>query len=161
MNQSSEVNETAEPRRRVVPRLNLRVLLLLFIPVGLSSLWLRESYLDQLPIDWQEFSTEACHQQLKSGHTVLVFQYHDWDIRGHVILKETIETPEVRRAIRKGNVVPFLVSDRSKYRQLRQLLPMFRPGHTTMMVCHPSAPRKPIVVQGVSTNDVIDAIYGS
>ena len=159
-------HETVKPlRRRSVLRFKLSVLLLLFIPVGLVSIWGRERYLDGLPIDWQTFSAKAFHQQLHDGRTVLVFHYFNWDLTGELLRQKILETPDVRRAIRKNRVVPFLVSGSTE--QVAQLREMFhsiyqQPGSSALVVCHPSSPSNPVVFHGLVSKDaVVNAIYAS
>ena len=154
-------HSNAGKRRRFL-RVSLGALLLLMIPVGIGSLWLRDR-LGRMPIDWKPFSTNTLTDYLNRGQPVLVHFGADWDLTSAVQRQTVLETDAVRRAIRWNNVA-VLEADYTNSSPLIQAALRSIDVSTVpaVAVYNPSSPEAPVVLTGVVSREaIVDALQAA
>ena len=78
------------------------------VALGILIPWLTILFLESTvwgkPLIWHPFSKDSLQANLREGRTTLVFFHHDAIVYSAMALREAIDTPGVRRAIRSAAI---------------------------------------------------------
>jgi hypothetical protein len=132
-------------RRRF--RFSLRTLIVTIAFVAVAT-WLWSHYLDEKrwrTIPWQPFSRAAMRQYHAEGHDVLASFTADWDVI-QKMLEHYVDTPKVRRALRKTKAVPLQMDCTPFGLDVEAELSALGRKYPPLIVIYPATGEEPIVL---------------
>ncbi|MCO6043212.1 hypothetical protein NG895_04780 [Aeoliella sp. ICT_H6.2] len=135
-------------------RLSLISLLLLVVPASFGALWIRSVAVEQRPIKWQKFTSDAVSMHLRDGRDVLVFaspSYHPES--GLAVL--ALGDPRIRRAFNSGDFVALILEyDDWQGKEIRTLFHEFGPTKAPFVVLYRSED-SPTSIRPISADAVL------